>query len=118
MTAISAMPTPVGFIIGADGMRSDTINNSVVTEVAQKIFPIESKQFSVVFAWAGATTLVFPGGTSLDLVKAAAQFFGHIESVTFSGFSDVIFQFQTFLRMAFMTYAKPLPAKYSSLHLG
>lgn len=118
MTAIAAMPTPYGFVIGADGMRTDTVDKTIVTEMAQKIFPIESGQFRLVFSWTGATTLVFSDGKMFDLIAATAQFFNNIGQLSFNEFADVISQFETFLRMAFIVFAQPLPAQYANSELA
>jgi hypothetical protein len=118
MTAIAAMLTPYGFIIGADGLRKDTFDNSVVADAAQKIFPIESGNVTLAFAWAGATTLAFPSGRIFDLIGATRQFFSQPEMLAGKSFADIVLLFREFLRMAFIAYAEPLPQAFFNTSIG
>jgi hypothetical protein len=118
MTAIVAMLTPHGFIIGADGLRKDTLNNSAVTETAQKIFPIESSGITFAFAWAGATTLLFSSGKVFDLIQATRQFVSQPSVLSAGSFPDLILLFRTFLSMALIMYSESLPAKFFNSSIG
>lgn len=53
MTAIVSVFTPDGFVIGADGRRIDSLNDIIVSESVQKIFPFESTRIRLAYAWCG-----------------------------------------------------------------
>jgi hypothetical protein len=60
MTAIVSTYVPEqGFVIGADGLRTDANSGEIVTENATKIFSIAGNGVQLAYAWAGASSLWF-----------------------------------------------------------
>lgn len=58
MTAIVSTYVPeLGFVIGADGLRTDANSGEIVTENATKIVSISGKGVQLACAWAGASSL-------------------------------------------------------------
>jgi hypothetical protein len=54
MTAIAVVSMPEGFVIGADGLRQ-TVQRSVVTDQAQKVFGFQTEKITLAYAWCGQT---------------------------------------------------------------
>jgi len=64
-TAIVSVYTSEGFVIGADGLRRDALTGSIVSDKARKIFFAQANKTALSYAWAGATNLCGPDGTTL-----------------------------------------------------
>ena len=59
--------TPECFVIGADGLRTDS--SGVVTTHAQKIFPIQQNGLVCAYAWAGQTRIFYGDRPHFDFVE-------------------------------------------------
>jgi hypothetical protein len=91
VTAIVAVHTPDGFVIGADGRRMD--GPVVITEQAQKLFSFDAGAFRLVYGWAGTTQMSDNAGRVLyDLISATQEILPAValqESDNFLSFVDI-----------------------------
>jgi hypothetical protein len=73
MTAIVSTYVPgMGFVVGADGLRTDAKTGAVVTDKAKKIFSIESDGVHLAYAWVGGVSLFSGSGQEFSFLEESA----------------------------------------------
>lgn len=107
MTAIVAVHTPDGFIIGADGRRMD--REVITTEQAKKLFWFESETIRLVYAWSGTTQTFAKNNEILHDVFAASETI--LPIAAFSGKDS----FASFVDVFCKVLYKTLPARITNM---
>jgi hypothetical protein len=91
MTAIAAVCTPEGFVLGADG-RETSINGTVRTDKKQKIFSANAKDLRAAYGFAGYVTV-----HSFDFVLQAQDVERELQFEAFHSLVDYAVKFSTVL---------------------
>jgi hypothetical protein len=79
MTAIVSTYVPgEGFVVGADGLRTDAQTRVTVTDKARKIFFIKGEGIRLIYAWAGATSLLGGCGLEFNILAESAVIGAHL----------------------------------------
>jgi hypothetical protein len=85
-TAIVYAYLPDGFVIGADGRRTDPATNSVVCDDVQKIFSRQRNGTRITFAWSGATSFAKLGFGFTEITDSVLLDMDFSALITFSDF--------------------------------
>jgi hypothetical protein len=97
MTAIAWVYLSEGFVIGADGRRTDVDSGEIVSDAVQKVFSVKIPNFRLVYAWAGSTVFKKEDGTELNLKLLTDGILQSIDTSQTVTFSDFIQKFGDFL---------------------
>jgi len=100
MTAILLSYTPEGFVIGADGRRTD--GEKVVSDETRKIYAVKSGSLAGAFAWSGNTVIHREGKPAFDFAKATSVLLPTIPS---SSFPELVQMFCQALSSALSAFA-------------
>lgn len=99
VTAIVAVHTPDGYVIGADGRQIDSKTKTIESDTAQKIFAFESETVRLAYAWTGTTQVYATDQTCLyDLARVTKKVLPAVELFGRSSWADFIFRFCEGLR--------------------
>src|ERR1700722_1925590 len=90
-TAIVWMHHPRGFVIGADGRRTDS--GTVVSDAVQKIFGVRLPYLTLAYAWTGSINMTRTDGAVLDLKDATDAILTSPEVSSQSSFSGFLESF-------------------------
>jgi hypothetical protein len=93
MTAIAWAYISKGFVIGADGRRTDESSGLVVSDSVQKVFSVRIPKLRLVYAWSGTTVLKRRDGLEFDLKFVTDEILQSIDMARTSAFSEFVQKF-------------------------
>jgi hypothetical protein len=74
MTAVVSMfLRDKGFVIGADGLRTDAKTGAIITDKARKIFSIEGDRVRLAYAWVGSSSILYGDGVEFSFIDESAN---------------------------------------------
>ena len=104
MTAIACAYTPEGFVVGADGLRTDARTGQEVTNDAQKIFPISHPNFRGIHAWAGSSWLFSLDGCPFIFSEEVQHLMKDSSRVAIDSVSDYVMNLGSGIYQRLLTF--------------